>query len=112
MGSIRSKTRRFALPHDAVYMVSKIKPTDSDDELESTVIPIRLWDCFEDWLEGTPIDAIADRLNVTMREMDQILRQLVTEKIANVQKKSHERREKKKNGEGHKSNRKETSWSA
>lgn len=110
MRSIRSKTRRLALPHDAVYMVTKHTGNLSDPDSE--FIPVRLWDCFEDWLEGTPIDAIADRLNVTMREMDQILRQLVTEKIANVQKKSHERREKKKNGEGHKSNRKETSWSA
>lgn len=95
MAHIRSKARRIALPSDAVHMVSKL-PDDKqpDNELDAPVfIPVRLWDCFEDWMEGTPIDAIADRLNVTMREMDQILRQLVTEKIANVQRKSHARQD-------------------
>ena len=97
MAHIRSKARRIALPSDAVHMVSKLPDDDnsrSSDKLDAPVfIPVRLWDCFEDWMEGTPIDAIADRLNVTMREMDQILRQLVTEKIANVQRKSHARQD-------------------
>lgn len=50
-----------------------------------------------------PIDKVAFKLNVTMREMDTILRQLVTERIANVQKKSHARREH-QNGQRYKKN--------
>lgn len=110
MSHIRSKTRRIALPNDAVHMVTKPQPADDDNNNDLDIpsfIPVRLWDCFEDWLEGEPIDKVAFKLNVTMREMDVILRQLVTERLANVQKKSHARREH-QNLQGHKKNKPKT----
>ena len=87
MSRVRTRPKRIALPKDAVHMVEL--PTNEHNSPSRT--PIKLWECFEDWLEGTSFDIIADRLNVTMREMDEILRQLVVEKIANVQRKSHAR---------------------
>jgi hypothetical protein len=103
MGVLRTKQRRIALPSDAVFFSPLHDKLDahgrsnaSNDDLDNGRIPVRLWDCFDDWMAGTPIDSIADRLNVTMREVDAILRQLVTEKIANVQKKSHSRNRQRK----------------
>lgn len=91
MGHVSHPRKRIALPSDAIVLRKHDVHTDKPGDTVDSNTPVRLWDCFEDWLQGVSIDVIADRLNVTMREMDEILRQLVTEKITNVQRKSHAR---------------------
>lgn len=87
---VHIKPKRIALPKDAVYIVHKksgeSNSQDANPSQDGDISPIRYWDCFEDWLRGTPIENIATDLNVTMREMDGILRQLVVEKLANTKK--------------------------
>lgn len=81
MPRFNRKQKRFALPKDAVYFKQN----------SETNTPIRLFDFFEDWLRGTTIDEIAATLNVTMREMDVILRQLVLESLAHTKKNEKEK---------------------
>jgi hypothetical protein len=50
-------------------------------------VPVKYVNVFHRWLDGEPIDSLAEDYNLTMTEMDDLLRQMVHESLARERKK-------------------------
>jgi hypothetical protein len=82
------KPHRIALPAGAVLLGAR---QVIDGESTKELVPIKYWDIYNDWIRGTPIQTLVAESDLLIKEIDDVLRQCVVEKLANTKKNRREK---------------------